>query len=207
MRHFLLSRRIRGPAGVLVCAALAVAFTVRDAGAGWIRGTVRDGLTAAPVAGAGVFVRLVSGVYTGVHSASDAGGAFCVGDLAPGVYDLEIRHVDYATRYLRGVQLTGSTTGVDAALPPGAGLLPPAPNPARTRVAFELRGPAGSPARLTVLDLQGRSVRTWEGEARGAMRVEWDLRDASGARVPPGLYLIRLDTGGTRSTRRFLVIP
>jgi hypothetical protein len=194
-------------AALVLWAALAIAAVPQTAFAGWICGTLRDEVTAAPVAGAGVFARLPGGADTGVRATSDAAGAFCLGELSAGIYDLEIRHDDYATRYLRGVVVTGSTTGVDAALASDLRLLPPSPNPARTQVAFDLRLVSGTKATLAVTDLQGRRIHAWSGEGGGARRIDWNLRDTRGARIPAGFYLVHLETGGQRTTRRFLVIP
>jgi hypothetical protein len=63
--------------------------------------------------------------------------------------------------------------------------------------------PASGEARLDVLDVSGRVV--WSQRERleaGAHAWRWDGRDAAGARVSTGLYLVRLTTPfGTRGTR------
>lgn len=83
---------------------------------------------------------------------------------------------------------------------------PAVPNPsaAQTRVAFTL--PAESDASLTLLDVQGREVRSLVGGRLAAGRHEftWDGRDASGALVPAGVYFAIARAGGERSVQRLV---
>lgn len=88
------------------------------------------------------------------------------------------------------------------------------PNPAGTYTEFELRIGAGNVApgstrvELSIHDLQGRLVRLLEGGIPTAesWRVGWDLLDARGQRVPPGLYFYRLNAGSARHTGKFVVV-
>ncbi len=85
-----------------------------------------------------------------------------------------------------------------------------APNPtlASTRVAFSVPFEAnGRPFSVAVLDVTGRRVRAIEaGLARaGAVEVKWDLRDDAGARVPDGLYFIRVAVGSHEQALRVVV--
>lgn len=69
----------------------------------------------------------------------------------------------------------------------------PVPNPARSMasIAFELDRPGN--LKIEVFDVAGRSVRILGGETWPAGRnaMSWDLRDRSGIRVRPGIYLAR----------------
>jgi hypothetical protein len=83
-------------------------------------------------------------------------------------------------------------------------LLPAHPNPfaATTRIAFRIERPGD--AVLRVFGVDGRAVATL---ARGRFEpgphdAAWDGRDDRGARVPAGLYLVTLDSGGRRATGR-----
>lgn len=81
----------------------------------------------------------------------------------------------------------------------------PSPASAETRLAFHLDRPRW--LRLAVYDLGGRRVRTLiSGELRSAGRhVErWDGRLQDGTGVPPGVYLVRLNTDGESLTRRLV---
>jgi hypothetical protein len=53
------------------------------------------------------------------------------------------------------------------------------------------------PLRLRLFDLSGRLVRQVEALGRaGAQQLQWDGTDARGARVAPGIYLLRLEVQG-----------
>ena len=59
------------------------------------------------------------------------------------------------------------------------------------------------PLRLCLYDLAGRQVRVLEEEGTaGARRLAWDGRDESGALVPPGHYVLRLDVEGDARRQR-----
>lgn len=95
-------------------------------------------------------------------------------------------------------------------------LAPPAPNPARGAVAFAFETPEAGRVKLEVLDVQGRAL--WSRDAtiaRGdsgrpyASRFTWgwDLHDAAGRAVAPGLYLVRLANAHESVTTRVIVLP
>ena len=89
-------------------------------------------------------------------------------------------------------------------------LAPPSPNPAHGRVRFEFALPVAGEVTLEVLDVQGRLVHRRSeraGSASPAVAWGWDLRDARGARVPPGLYLARIRSGRESSQRPLVVMP
>jgi hypothetical protein len=78
------------------------------------------------------------------------------------------------------------------------------PNPARDHVTVRYAVPpsAGGPARLALFDLLGRRVRTVAaapGEGRAKRRL-----DTSG--LASGVYVLRLQAGGTAKTRRLTVV-
>jgi hypothetical protein len=99
------------------------------------------------------------------------------------------------------------------AVGPGGGagfaLSAPAPNPSANGARLALTLPeAGGPAvRVAVYALDGRLVRELVRGPLGAGRHElaWDTRDASGARVRPGLYFVRATLGSERRDRRLVV--
>ena len=53
-------------------------------------------------------------------------------------------------------------------------------------------------------DVAGRRVQAWD--AADPSGSAWDLRDAAGRRVPAGVYLVRVTTGGSSVTRKLLVV-
>lgn len=60
------------------------------------------------------------------------------------------------------------------------------------------------PARLTIHDVQGRLVRSLVNAtlASGAHTAAWDGADETGRRVPAGVYLYRLESGGSSRIRK-----
>ena len=80
----------------------------------------------------------------------------------------------------------------------------PAAGPATLRLTLSREGPTG----LAIYDAQGREVRALVDGARpaGHQAVTWDLRDAAGNAVAPGLYFARLQAEGRTLTRRLAVV-
>jgi endonuclease/exonuclease/phosphatase family metal-dependent hydrolase len=97
---------------------------------------------------------------------------------------------------------TGTAVGPVPALPPAPMLEGAYPNPfrARTTLSYTLR--RAGPVRLEVYDILGRRVASLvDGpQTAGTHRVEFT---ASG--LPPGLYLARLEAGGTSLARPLLL--
>jgi hypothetical protein len=99
---------------------------------------------------------------------------------------------------------TGFVTGVETeAAPPLARLLRNYPNPFNpaTKIAFRLERDAQ--ATLRVFDVHGRLVRTLVDSylAAGPRTVEWDGRDDRGHPLASGTYYMRLQGGGTYTSR------
>jgi len=105
--------------------------------------------------------------------------------------------------------------GVDpatAAVPRTLELAAPRPNPARGLSQFAIGVPLeqnGAALELAIYDLAGRLVRViTSGPARaGRSTASWDTRDAMGARIPGGVYLVRLRAGVQSCTRKVVVLP
>jgi hypothetical protein len=104
-----------------------------------------------------------------------------------------------------GFALVDTSTSLAVGPPRSTGtmLAPPAPSPAndRARIAYEL--PARATVALAVFDLQGRKVAVLDRGVREPGRHGAAI-DTSHLR--PGVYLIRLETGGARAERRLLVV-
>jgi hypothetical protein len=85
---------------------------------------------------------------------------------------------------------------------------PPAPNPSRDDVRFDLVIARDEPVDLIVRDLAGRRVRTLHEGAMsaGAHTLHWDGRTASGKPAPAGMYFVSLRAPDVRDTRRVLRI-
>lgn len=82
----------------------------------------------------------------------------------------------------------------------------PAPFSGRTRVSFELA--AAGEATLEVYDVRGARVRKLVAGslAAGRHEAEWLGEDDRGRRLPPGVYLLRLQSGGGSWTRKLVKV-
>ena len=78
------------------------------------------------------------------------------------------------------------------------------PNPARASLTLRFALVQAGEARLAIYDLAGRRVRELFSGARsaGEQSIAWDLRDADGIAVRPGLYFARLEAAGRSLTKR-----
>ncbi len=103
-----------------------------------------------------------------------------------------------------GARETGSVS-VPARSSSGVRLLPPAPNPGHGPIALRVELPVAAQARLEVVDLLGRHVRTLVDGllAAGHREFPWDGRDDRGTLAPAGVYLARFITADGVLTQRF----
>ena len=78
-----------------------------------------------------------------------------------------------------------------------------------TSDGYELQYSIASPCRvdLSVYDLTGREVRRLVAsqQSAGEHQAIWNCADSAGNAVPRGVYLIRLDTPGSRSVKKAVV--
>ena len=127
------------------------------------------------------------------------GGIVAWSDLRGGDSDIYASRI-YASGVLADVPRSAAMAGVE--------LDSPYPNPSRRgpiMISFDL--PASARASIDVLDPSGRRIRKVALDRdvpAGHQAIEWDGRDDRGARVPVGLYFVRLRSAG-RSVARPLV--
>lgn len=83
----------------------------------------------------------------------------------------------------------------------------PVPNPAAGVVSFSVTLPRATRVRIGLYDLAGRQVRSLvdEDRAPGLQQFRWDSR-GDGAGLASGVYSLRLEAGGVRQSRRFVLI-
>lgn len=81
-----------------------------------------------------------------------------------------------------------------------------APSPFADRTTIAWTQPVAARASVQVIDLAGRAIATLHDGAlpAGAHARAWDGRDAGGAAVPPGVYLVRVVAGGRHEVRRVM---
>lgn len=122
-----------------------------------------------------------------------------------GSYAIRIRLVDDD-----GLSDFQSYRWIVAGQPPDTGGVVPgrdfglvvAPMPARSWVGFEITGPETDRYVLRIYDVGGREIHTvWDG-ALPPRTISWNGKDASGNRVPSGIYIARLTARSGEITRR-----
>jgi hypothetical protein len=101
-------------------------------------------------------------------------------------------------------------TGADghSVIPSRIRILDVWPNPTATATAVTMELSHDVPAHLTISDLAGRCVRSFDPLCGPDERciVVWNGCDDHGARVPAGTYMIRLDAGARGATRQCVVV-
>jgi hypothetical protein len=112
---------------------------------------------------------------------------------------------------LRAFSITidpGPTVGVGeggAAAPLKLALAFTPPMPFADRLAFAIESPVATRAVVSIWSTNGR--RVWmqtQSVVAGTTHLSWDGRDMSGHRVPPGMYLLRVETTAEQVTRRIV---
>ena len=82
----------------------------------------------------------------------------------------------------------------------------PNPSPGAARIEYML--PRASQVRLSLFDIAGARVATLVDrfEAAGRREVPWNGRDARGALVPAGVYVVELAAGADRNVSKLVVL-
>ncbi len=129
----------------------------------------------------------------------------------PQVTSLSIRFKEFfsAGLLVTPVSATGCQVGIGIPLdvparPAGAWRVQAKPNPAWGSVRLVIDGDTAAPRDVDVLDVSGRAVRRLArgSSALATSSLVWDGTTDSGARVPAGIYLVRVRLGSeTRFTR------
>ncbi len=85
---------------------------------------------------------------------------------------------------------------------------PPSPNPVTAQMALAFDLPTPSSVRAVLYDASGRLVRVLADGAlpAGKHQRNWNRSDQAGARVPAGIYFLRLDAGTDRDQRKIVVL-
>jgi hypothetical protein len=134
--------------------------------------------------------------------------------LAVGTHIIEARARTtvgiWSTVYPRDTVTVEENVAVGDPAPAGGALafLPPQPNPATEGATLQFSLPEAGRVRLTIGGVDGRRVRLLlDGEQpAGPGRLAWDGRDDSGRRVPPGVYVCRIESRAGSAARRLAVV-
>lgn len=109
---------------------------------------------------------------------------------------------------MRQFEVVPNPSAITELVPIGLYLSQNRPNPFRTstRVAFNLR--VKSRVTLRVFDIAGREVcRLVDGiRTAGPHQATWDGRDQLGRPVPSGIYVARIEAGGSTESRKLALI-
>jgi hypothetical protein len=129
--------------------------------------------------------------------------------FAPGLqfYDAGLYvPLDYVGSASVGIGMTPVSAGPPAA--PAQLRLRVAPNPARGGTVFTVEADRAGPQSLRVMDARGRVVRRFDDRRAepGVRTIAWDGRSQAGARVPPGVYLARLEVAGKAVWNRVMML-
>lgn len=120
-----------------------------------------------------------------------------------GVTSAEVVHAE-ASDYF------GSDIGVRVAkttLPTGFELHQNFPNPFNPETQISLALPQTTDWTLTIFNINGQMVRTFEGTAAaGVTTVTWDGRDLNGQQVATGVYLYKMVAGDFSDTKKMLLV-
>jgi len=100
------------------------------------------------------------------------------------------------------------TDGAVRLLPAVARLLPSYPNPFNPETTIQYTLPAGSAVRLSLYDASGQMIRRLaeKEQPAGIHAVLWNGCAEDGQPVASGVYLCRLEAGGTSSTEKLLLL-
>ncbi len=104
-----------------------------------------------------------------------------------------------------------NTTGIDVRFLPAPTALRIAeavPNPFASQVTFVIGIPRAVDGTVSVWNAAGQQVATWPARRflAGYNPFVWDGRDARGARLPGGVYLVRIEAGGARASHRVTLV-
>jgi hypothetical protein len=107
-----------------------------------------------------------------------------------------------------GPTLDPPTSAPDVGAHRGLILAASRPNPLARGTAISFSLPVGKDVSLEIYDVTGRCVRTLVDGFReaGTHSVFWNGRDGAGERVPAGVYLYELRSGGVKKSRKMLLV-
>jgi len=121
--------------------------------------------------------------------------------VAPVTSEMHERLVTFFLDACHGGPVGLSLAGAGTPTPPSMLRVGPSPFAGSTHIELELTETAR--IRLHVFDVGGRSVRKLVRGVHGpgTVRLEWDGRSDGGEALRPGVYFLRLESGGRSESR------
>lgn len=145
----------------------------------------------------GVLVVGAQGTSVRTRVVSDGAG----GAIAAYTWFPNLGHGDIRAERVSGSGNPGGPTSAPLPAAAAGASVVAYPNPFRSSTTVELARTSAPAGRVEILDVAGRRVRTLAAEgATGRLTATWDGRDATGRRVPAGVYFAR-DTAGGATAR------
>jgi len=82
------------------------------------------------------------------------------------------------------------------------------PNPVREKAEIRVQLEGDNPVLLRIFSVTGRLVKeiTMNRKNFPGLKTIWKREDTNGRRVPPGVYLIQVSSGGAETTRKVVVV-
>lgn len=135
---------------------------------------------------------------------------------APATTTVHVRRLQFFDAGLFVTPVTSADASIEVIVGLGVGDRPAparlridaAPNPARGPIAFAIASADAGEQRVDVLDLAGRLVRHLDAArvAAGTRTLRWDGTGADGARLPAGVYLVRVSDGVNLARSRVVLL-
>lgn len=186
---------------------ILVLFVATPVLAGTLCGTVRDGSSRLPVAGAAVFLIDDEGGSTGLNTGTAPDGTWCLANVPAGTYSILVERDDYQLARVDGVVVDDTATDVSIDARSSFVFARAVPNPASDRVSLRWRVPEGAGFTLEVFDLRGRRVQGWSGTGTGDdTSIVWNLRGFDNGRLPASTYFAVLRVDGERRVQRLALV-
>lgn len=120
------------------------------------------------------------------------------------VTPLEVEESLVNNETILDLNLGEAIVGVGGPTPRVLSFAPAKPNPSKGDVAFRFTLPTEGPVELSVFDLAGRRLKSWQWNSLppGDHSVAWNGRTDSGRQAPAGALLLRLNAMGRTLTQK-----
>lgn len=80
------------------------------------------------------------------------------------------------------------------------------PNPFHTLTVINIKSQEVRKAEISIYNLKGQKIRTWNQTLlSGSTELVWNATNTSGTKVPPGIYLINIKSGGETIAAKVLL--